>query len=48
MAVEEDTGAPLLADPGPRSKTFPREAKERDRARIPREGSPRPGPTRQP
>lgn len=34
MAAEEDTRTPLRAHPGPRSKTVPREAKARDRARI--------------
>ncbi len=53
MAAEEDIRTPFRAHPEPRSKTVPREAKARDRARIRRfrrngNASPRPGPARQP
>jgi hypothetical protein len=34
MAAEEDIRTPSRAQPEPRSKTVPREAKARDRARI--------------
>ena len=57
MAAEEGIRTFLRTHPEPRSKTVPREAKARDRARIhvrnrPRKdgthASPRPGPARQP
>lgn len=50
MAVEENIRTSLRTHPESRSKTVPREAKARDRARIDAASgaSPRPGPARQP